>query len=101
MSEINSQNALWQMQNSHNPKFRIVDVLNQPQRVVAGEELPLCEIRVVAVTENDHNAFWPNLNFQNSLWSFPSTATTRCEISRTDLWKKVSVNEQFTSSVMY
>jgi hypothetical protein len=40
MSEINSQNALWQMQNSHNPKFRVVDVLKQPQRVVAGEELP-------------------------------------------------------------
>jgi hypothetical protein len=40
MSEINSQNALWQMRNSHNPKFRVVAVLKQPQRVVASEELP-------------------------------------------------------------
>jgi hypothetical protein len=76
MSQKNSQNALWQTRNSHDPKFRVVDVLKQPQRVLASEELPRCEIRVVAVRQNDHNAFWPNLNFQNASWSFPLTATT-------------------------
>jgi hypothetical protein len=96
----NSQNALWQTRNSQDPKFCILDVLYQPQRVLAREELPRCEIRVVAVRENNHNAFWPNLNVQNASWSFPLTATTRCEVSRTELWK-VSVSEQFKSSVTY
>jgi hypothetical protein len=49
MSEKNDQNALWQNLNSHNPKFRVVAVLEQPQRVLAGEYLPRSEIRVVAV----------------------------------------------------
>jgi hypothetical protein len=49
MSEKNDQNALWQKQHSHNPIFRVVAVLEQPQRVLAGEYLPRSEIRVVAV----------------------------------------------------
>jgi hypothetical protein len=53
MSKKNSQNALWQTRNSHNPKFRVVDVLSQPHRVLASKELPRCEICVVAVEEND------------------------------------------------
>ena len=28
-------------------------------------------------------------NSQIAMWSFPLTATTRCEASRTELWKKV------------
>jgi hypothetical protein len=49
---------------------------------------------------------WPQhvlatLHCQNASWSFHFIATTRCELSRTELWKKVSVNEPFTSSVMY
>jgi hypothetical protein len=31
---------------------------NRPERVVALEKQPQCEIRIVAVKENDHNAFW-------------------------------------------
>jgi hypothetical protein len=49
MSEKNDQNALWQKQNIHNPIFRIVAILEQPQRVLAGEYLPRSKIRVVAV----------------------------------------------------
>jgi type II secretory pathway predicted ATPase ExeA len=51
MSEKNDQNALWQKLNSHNPKFRVVAVLEQPQRVLTGEYLPRSEFRVVAVEE--------------------------------------------------
>jgi hypothetical protein len=51
MSEKNDQNALWQMQNSHDPKFRVVAVLKQPQHVLANGDLPRSEIRVVAVEE--------------------------------------------------
>jgi hypothetical protein len=51
LSEKNDQNALWQKQNSHNPIFRAVAVLKQPQRVVAKEDLPQREFRVVAVEE--------------------------------------------------
>jgi hypothetical protein len=42
---------LWQKVNSHNPKFRFVAVLKQPQRVLATPEMPQSEIRVVAVEE--------------------------------------------------
>jgi hypothetical protein len=49
LSKKNDQNALWQKLNSHKPKFRVVAVLEQPQRVLAGEYLPRSEIRVVAV----------------------------------------------------
>jgi hypothetical protein len=52
---------LWQKVNSHNPKFRVVVVLKQPERVLANQEMPQSEIRVVAVEENDNNAFWQNL----------------------------------------
>jgi hypothetical protein len=39
---------------------RVVAGFKQPQRVVACEEMPLSEIRVVAVRENNHNALWHN-----------------------------------------
>jgi hypothetical protein len=42
---------LWQKVNSHNPKFRVVAVLEQPERVLANQEMPQSEIRVVAVEE--------------------------------------------------
>jgi hypothetical protein len=80
---------------------RVVAVYLLPQRVLDCIDLPRSEIRVVAVGENDHNALWLSFDFQNATWSFSFTATTRCEVSRTELCKKVSVNEQFTSSVMY
>jgi hypothetical protein len=51
LSEKNDQNALWQKVNSHNQKFRVVAVLKQPQRVLANQEMPQSEIRVVAVEE--------------------------------------------------
>jgi hypothetical protein len=34
-----------------------VAVFKQPQRVVACEDMPWCESRVVAVKGNDHNEF--------------------------------------------
>jgi hypothetical protein len=80
---------------------RVLVVLKQLQRVLNGRELPLSEIRLVTVKENDHNALRLLFHFQNSTWLFSFAATTRCEASRTELWKKVSVNEQFKSSVMY
>jgi hypothetical protein len=57
MSEKNDQNALWQKQNSHNPKFRVVDFCNS------------------------HNAFWlvsicHKAKF--ALWLLEKTTTTRC-----------------------
>jgi hypothetical protein len=58
LSEKNDQNALWQKLNSHNPKFRVVAVLKQPERILANDEMPQSEIRVVAVGENDQNPFW-------------------------------------------
>jgi hypothetical protein len=64
---------------------RILVVLKQPQRILDGRELPQSEIRVVAVEENDHNALWWLFDFQNATWSFSLTATTRCEVSRTEL----------------
>jgi hypothetical protein len=51
MSGKNDQNALWQKQNNHNPKFRVLAVLEQPQRVLAGEYLPRSEFRIVAGEE--------------------------------------------------
>jgi hypothetical protein len=51
MSGKNDQNALWQKQNSHKSKFRVVAILEQPQRVLVGEYLPRSEFRVVAVEE--------------------------------------------------
>ena len=50
-------NGLWHYRNSYNAKFRVVAVFKQPQRVVACEDMPWCESRVVAVKGNDHNEF--------------------------------------------
>jgi len=57
LSGKNDHNALWHYRNSHNAKFRVVAVFKQPQRVVACEDMPRCESRVVAVEGNDHNDF--------------------------------------------
>jgi len=56
-AEKNYHNALWHYRNSHNAKFRVVAVFKQPQRVVACEDMPWCESRVVAVKGNDHIEF--------------------------------------------
>lgn len=47
-------NMLWHYRNSHNAKLRVVAVFKQPQHVVAHEDMPWCESRVVAVKWNDH-----------------------------------------------
>jgi hypothetical protein len=62
LSGKNDQNALWPYRNSYNAKFRVVAVFKQPQRVVACEDMPLWEIRVVIVNGNDHNKFRLNEN---------------------------------------
>ena len=40
-------------------------VFKQPQRVVACEDMPWCESRVVAVKGNDHNEFGLHENKQD------------------------------------
>jgi hypothetical protein len=93
LSGKNDQNALWQKLNSHNPKFRVVVVLKQPERVLANDEMPQSEFRVVAV-EECHAQHTKTLNTrkkgpqrvlailhcQNASWSFPFKATTRCDV---------------------
>ena len=61
----NDHNVLWHERNSHNAKFRVVAVFKQPQRVVACEDTPWCESRVVAVKGNDHNEFGLHENTTN------------------------------------
>ena len=62
MSGENDQNALWHYRNSHNKKFRVLAGFKHAERGLACEKMPLCEIRVVAVKGNDHNAFRENEN---------------------------------------
>ena len=57
VSRNNNHNALWHQRNCYNAKFRVVAVFKQPRRVVACEDMPWCESRVVAVKGNDHNEF--------------------------------------------
>jgi len=63
--EKKDHNALWHYRNSHNAKFRVVAVFKQPQRVVACEDMPRCESRVMAVKGNDHNEFGLHENTTN------------------------------------
>ena len=51
MSGENDQNALWHYRNSHNKKFRVLAGFKHAERGLACEEMPLCEIRFVAVKE--------------------------------------------------
>ena len=54
---------------------------------------------------NENRMEQKELGIRSEVTTLPAvtlfTATTRYEASPTELWKKVSVNEQFTSSVMY
>jgi len=56
-AENNGHNALWHYRNSYNTKFHVMAVFKQPQRVVACEDMPWCEIRVVAVNGNNQSEF--------------------------------------------
>jgi hypothetical protein len=49
----NDQNVLWLQRNSHNDNFCVLAAFKEPQCVLAFEKIPLCEICVVAVEEND------------------------------------------------
>ena len=65
LSGRNDHNGLWHQRNSYSAKLRVVAVFKQPQRVVACEDMPWCESRVVAVEGNDHNKFVLHENTTN------------------------------------
>jgi hypothetical protein len=76
----NSHNAFWQVKNCHDAKF----------------VLWLLEKTITTTATRSGNIELPD---RVVVVSF--RATTRFEVSRTELWKKVSVNQQFAISVMY